>query len=178
MADVQNIAKRLEADTVSTAFSGVDAPGTAMNCLRFAAQSQLGHEVRPGRIFHRIEWDAQCQEELKLMAAHQHPKVEDRPCLFGDISAFWAPDLKPVICQLQNNPAMATEVLAARVADCSDAVCALPAARSAVPPESGRPPRSRNALRGIQQAWAAACCRRPQRPARPGLQIFPEILLD
>ena len=116
MADVQNIAKRLEADTVSTAFSGVDAPGTAMNCLRFATQSRLGHEVRPGRIFHHIEWDAQCQEELNLMAAHQHPKVEDRPCLFGDISAFWAPDLKPVICQLQNNPAVATEVLAARVA--------------------------------------------------------------
>ena len=109
----------MEGDTVSTAFSGVDAPKVAMNCLHWRLESRLATQIPKTRTLFSIEWNQEAQKELLLLDMKRNKNdntdQSDMPCIFGDMSDFWQADLKPVIEQLKQQPTMAVEVLAPRI---------------------------------------------------------------
>lgn len=113
---LMNLVDSMQADTMSTSFSGVEAPRVALNCLHWRLEERIGAKIpKPANLF-MVEWDKEAQEELKLLDLDCHSSVADRPCLFSDISAFWSPDLQPIIHQLKSKPTMAVDVLAPRIA--------------------------------------------------------------
>eukprot|EP00959_Pyramimonas_sp_CCMP1952_P364532 7633657-Pyramimonas_sp.AAC.2 len=71
--------------TYSTAFSGIDAPGTAISLISSALASLTNcADVRHPQHVSAIECDNACQEEL---LAHPSPPS----CLFSDITSFLTP---------------------------------------------------------------------------------------
>ena len=84
---LEQLAHNLEHDTLSTAFSGICAPETAANVLRFRLGHALGRPIELSKdakgFSHMIEWNSQSQEECKLLAE------ETGSCLFGDIGQFY-----------------------------------------------------------------------------------------
>ena len=80
----------LEEISLSTSFSGVDAPCTAFLCMGLGLCEELSlgpeHIPRP-RNAYAIEWLQSSQEEL---AAHPHPP----DCIFSDIAEFWNSSIK------------------------------------------------------------------------------------
>ena len=78
---------RLNATTMSTAFSGIDTPGTAFLMLQHAVGSELGispDDIESPRNFFAIEWLGNSQQELLV-----HPHAAEH--VFTDISSFWNP---------------------------------------------------------------------------------------
>ncbi len=72
---------REECDSMSTSFSGIEAPHTAACANRVALANHLGiphTEVGMPRLKHMIEWDAENQAELLLVAEHTGA------CLFSE----------------------------------------------------------------------------------------------
>ena len=60
-------------------------------------------KVRQPRLLSFIEWDKECQEELKgFIAGLGQPDC----CLFGDITAFFRPELNDIIQELKRKPSM------------------------------------------------------------------------
>ena len=105
---LEALAASLEADSMSTAYSGVCAPETALNVWRFRVGQRLGRSLAPPkcRLGHMIEWNGESQAECLL-----HAKETDS-CVFGDISEFWRDELKKqVIPELLRKPEMAMQVL-------------------------------------------------------------------
>lgn len=66
-------------------------------------------KVDQPRLLSFVEWDKECQEELKVLA--KGIKQEESCCLFGDITAFFRPELGEIISELKKKPSMAVEVL-------------------------------------------------------------------
>lgn len=98
----------LQSNSLSTAFSGVRAPETSANVLRFRLGERLGREIKndQGKLQHMIEWNKHCQEECLLAA-----KLENS-CLFGDICQFYREELRQtLIPQLQQKPNTAIQAL-------------------------------------------------------------------
>ena len=92
----------------STAFSGIDSPGTALMELGAAARDIMHIEARLGRPiptplamqpcqFH-IEWDRLCQEELMI-----HPHSSCMSCCFGDVSSLWKPKAAKLVENLRSS---------------------------------------------------------------------------
>ena len=108
----------LESDSLSTSFSGVDAPMVALKCLHWRLEQRLSTKLpKPTNLF-MIEWNKEAQEELKLMSSEGGSIPEkDRPCLFEDIGAFWQADLQPIVEQLMKQPTMSVDVLAPRISN-------------------------------------------------------------
>ena len=82
------------AQTMSTAFSGIDAAGVAENIMTCAAQGLLLERsagvtspLQRGHHLCAIEWDPQCRIELKMMP---HPPQ----CIFGDVMNFCSHSLQ------------------------------------------------------------------------------------
>ena len=93
-----DLRKRLRITTVSTAFSGIDSPGTSLEQLRVSLDMMLDGKVGecPSRHLHATEWFGPSQDELM-----NHPH---RPgCLFGNIEDFLSPILKPQLPTLVAN---------------------------------------------------------------------------
>ena len=68
-------------DTMSTSFSGIEAPHTAACANRLALAKHLGippDQVPLPKLLHMIEWDSENQEELLLVAR------QTGACLFSD----------------------------------------------------------------------------------------------
>ena len=78
--------------TVSTAFSGIDAPGTALEIIRFGVAAKLGLQSPPRAPthLHAVENFAQSQHELRM-----HPAGPQ--CIFRDICEFFVPDVKRIM---------------------------------------------------------------------------------
>lgn len=93
-------------DTMSTAFSGIEAASTAANMLRQAWSARLGVPFQRQPMTFMIEWNQQCINEL-LPMAQKHGI-----CLFTNVASFYSDELKPTIDDLMQNPSMAVEVLA------------------------------------------------------------------
>ena len=106
---LEDLAAAVEADSMSTAYSGVRAPETAMALWRWHLEERLGRKLKRAneKMGHMIEWNTQSQRECILMG-----KREDS-CVFADISQFWRPELKAdIIPSLLRKPAMSIQVLA------------------------------------------------------------------
>ncbi|CAE7837095.1 unnamed protein product [Symbiodinium sp. CCMP2592] len=105
----ERLARSLEDDSLSTAYSGVRAPETAMSVMRYRLGLRLGREVKCNNhnLSHAIEWSPDAQAECLLSARH-----EGGGCVFGNIADFFRSELKDsVIPQLLAKPAMTLEVL-------------------------------------------------------------------
>ena len=81
---------RMGLTTLSTSFSGIDSPGTAMEML---CSSLCKTPSTESRHLFGVKYNTQCQTELL-----KHPHAPR--CLFSDIETFLAPDLK---CQLKRH---------------------------------------------------------------------------
>ncbi|CAE7573803.1 unnamed protein product [Symbiodinium sp. CCMP2592] len=78
-------------DSFSTAFSGIEAAGTAVNCLRQAWSKKTGLELPPIAASYQIEWNKDCISEL-LPHARLHGT-----CLFKNIAMFYRPELTETV---------------------------------------------------------------------------------
>ena len=84
------LAESLDGATVSTSFSGVDSPGTALEIICLHLETTLNIERPVVKHLSAIEWYAESARELLC-----HPS---RPsCLFRNISNFYEPSVKTVI---------------------------------------------------------------------------------
>lgn len=110
-----DLVSAMEKDTMSTSFSGVDAPRVALNALHWRLEERLSTEIPKTKQLFMVEWSPESQEELKLFDSDSHVCKEERPCLFSDISEFWQDDLKPIVEQLKDKPTMSVEILAGRI---------------------------------------------------------------
>ena len=105
----ERLAMSLENDSLSTAYSGVRAPETAMSVMRYRLGLRLGREIKCNyhNMSHAIEWSPDAQAECLLSA-----RYDGGGCVFGNIADFFRSELKDsVIPQLLAKPAMALEVL-------------------------------------------------------------------
>ena len=66
------------------------------------------HQVKQPQLLSFVEWDRECQEELKVLV---QGLGQPDCCLFGDITAFFRPELGEIIQELKKKPSMAVEVL-------------------------------------------------------------------
>eukprot|EP00959_Pyramimonas_sp_CCMP1952_P391629 8206996-Pyramimonas_sp.AAC.2 len=102
-----DLAMKFEDLTMSTAFSGVDAPGVARNELARELESRLpGVFIRKPPTLHRIEIDSQAQSELLTMP-------DEDACVFKDVCEFFHPQLvrTGVIQFCKVNPDKAHELI-------------------------------------------------------------------
>ena len=99
-------------DTMSTAFSGIEAAGSAMNCLRYYWGRKLGTKLKLQRVLHQIEWNTHCGEELKETAL-----LHDT-CLFSNIQLFFRDEVSDTINNLLNRPHLAVEVIGPLLSSC------------------------------------------------------------
>ena len=86
---------------MSTAFSGIEAPGVARNCQAIAVTARTGRQIRPVTLS-TIEIDKEAQQELL---------IQQNGCVFEDLNDFYVPFLQPVVRQLLKTPAKAYDVL-------------------------------------------------------------------
>ena len=98
--------RKIPVPSMSTAFSGIDAPHTASCAKRVAMSKCIGPEIPFPKLLHMIEYDPQNQQELLLVSR------ETGSCLFGDIGGFFRPELTEVLEQLRKKPMLCVEVLA------------------------------------------------------------------
>jgi hypothetical protein len=103
---LQKLRNTLALTTYSTSFSGIDAPGVALNVIvnrmnkRVAAQAS-GTSAFPVptpkcRHLHAIEWFGESQREL---AAGEHPPE----CLFADIAQFFDKRINKVLDSIETS---------------------------------------------------------------------------
>ena len=78
------IAARLATDSMATAFSGIDAPGTARTMLHRRLQERLGRKLPLAPHEWAIDRDGDSRRELEV-----HPDGPDH--IFGEITEFWQP---------------------------------------------------------------------------------------
>ena len=94
-----NLRDRLEATTMSTAFSGIDTPATAFLMVSEAVAEglEMKYEEMPRpRNHYAIEWLGASQNEL---AAHPHEPDH----IFADISDFWHPSVRSRLNDILDN---------------------------------------------------------------------------
>ena len=87
---MHRVAKSINVGTLSTAFSGVDAPGTAMLMIRHCLGRLLHEEVPGMMLLSAIEWGNASQLE-----SMNHP--EPPQCLFSAISDFYQDGVREII---------------------------------------------------------------------------------
>lgn len=87
LSSLQALAHRMSITTMSTAYSGIDSPGTAVLQIIGALTERYGLQVEHPQHLFAIEWEDSCQHELRL-----HPGSAE--CIFGDITYFLHPLLR------------------------------------------------------------------------------------
>ena len=111
-SELEHVLKMAAGDTMSTAFSGIEAPHTASCANRLAMSRVLGREVPMPRLLHMIEYDPQNQQELLLLSK----QTGNHACLFGDIASFYRPELGDVLAELKQKPMLCVEILGPLIA--------------------------------------------------------------
>ena len=79
--------------SISTAYSGIDAPSTSILSMLACAESELQFDLQHPQHFFAIEWNQHCQEELQM-----HPGKPQ--CLFGNLEDFLSQHLRCVLMDL------------------------------------------------------------------------------
>ena len=95
----------LQEDSMSTAFSGVEAAASAMHWLRHSWGKVAGGDFGVQKVLHQIEWNEACCQELLPMA------TQNDTCLFQNIQMFFRDELQDTIEKLLKKPHLASEVL-------------------------------------------------------------------
>eukprot|EP00969_Alexandrium_andersonii_P266627 11784267-Alexandrium_andersonii.AAC.1 len=72
----------MSANTMTTAFSGIDGPSTAANMLAAGIDKELGCSVVLGSHLNATEWNKESQYELMM---HPHKPA----CLHTDVAEFF-----------------------------------------------------------------------------------------
>ena len=109
-AKIHSLLDAMRDDTMSTAFSGIEAAGTSMQCLRKALANIAGVDVPRQEMLYQIEWNKECQSELLLLAKRHGT------CLFPNIALFYRDELQGTIQACLQRPQMAVEVLGPLIA--------------------------------------------------------------
>eukprot|EP00974_Lingulodinium_polyedra_P090333 8761446-Lingulodinium_polyedra.AAC.1 len=92
--------------TITTAYSGIDAPGTALNLVTASLAQRFPDErVAPPRHLSDTEWNKEAQLELLTMHA------KDDSHLFGDIDSFFNANMQTSAKDLLKTPEIALEVM-------------------------------------------------------------------
>ena len=104
LVSLQALTNRIGITTMSTAYSGIDAPGASMLSLVVALSYDFGFEVQHPEHLFAIEWDEKCQVELQV-----HPGCAG--CIFTDVSDFLHPMLRDKMPDLQSNNQLTTVLL-------------------------------------------------------------------
>eukprot|EP00434_Breviolum_minutum_P006415 symbB.v1.2.005662.t1/scaffold327.1/size259883/15 len=102
---IHSIIDALQTDTMSTAFSGIEAAGTSMQLLRKSLADLTGVDIPRQHFLYQVEWNQECQQELLGLA------VEHDACLFPNIASFYRDELQSTVDACLKSPAMAVEVL-------------------------------------------------------------------
>ncbi|CAK0869477.1 unnamed protein product, partial [Prorocentrum cordatum] len=102
---VSKLCRVVDAERMSTAFSGIDAPGMAAALIGralvsvsrdiYAGQGGLAIPRPMVKHTHAIEWDAECQAEL--LSSHVHSPC----CCFRNIREFYAGSIQPWACRVE-----------------------------------------------------------------------------
>lgn len=82
----------MDGDTLSTAFSGIDAPATAIHMICDALDQQPSARQTKLIVTSAVEYLAESQNEL-LMLSKSNPQF----CCFGDITSFYRQEIKGVV---------------------------------------------------------------------------------
>ena len=85
--------KHWRATNYSTAFSGINAPGSALGMLRAQLSEVTGNDVPEIKHVHAAESDPACQAELMI-----HPSAPK--CIFTDLNDAWNPTVAQKIWSL------------------------------------------------------------------------------
>ena len=101
---LQGLANRIGITTMSTAYSGIDAPGSSMLSLVAALSGDFELDVHHPEHLFAIEWNDSCQVELQI-----HPACAN--CVFTDVSDFLHPMLRDKMSDLQSNNQLTTVLL-------------------------------------------------------------------
>lgn len=107
---LMKLADFINTQTMSTAFSGIDAPGSAAHRLASKLQARIagnGQVCRPPKILSACEWYPESQYELLV-----HPAHDKETCLFMNISAFYVPELREFTAKVEKEPQLALPLLA------------------------------------------------------------------
>ena len=74
---------------LSTAFSGIDTPSTALSCLALAMVDEMGEPVDTAPRFQNMyAIEVFSKSQVELQRTPHGPR-----CIFGDISEFWHPEM-------------------------------------------------------------------------------------
>ena len=92
-------------DSISTAFSGVEAAACATDSLRSAFSKKSGRELGHVSVRHQIEWNPQCVGELLPRSKRMNS------CIFRNIKQFFRPDIQLRIEEMLQQPQMCVEIL-------------------------------------------------------------------
>lgn len=96
LASLQALAHRMSMTSISTAYSGIDSPGTAILQIVGRLTKHYGLQVNHPHHLFAVEWERSCQHELCV-----HPGSAD--CIFGDIADFLHPLVRSQLPELQKN---------------------------------------------------------------------------
>ena len=88
-------------DAITKAFSGIEAPIVAMNCLHAALQDALNRSIPKPRALAAIEIDPDAQHEILLMMDQA-----GEGCLFADLASFFDPALQGMMKNLKSANAL------------------------------------------------------------------------
>lgn len=104
LKSLQALANRIGMTTMSTAYSGIDSPGSAMLSLVAALGCDFGIHADHPHHFFAVECNDSCQVELQC-----HPASAD--CIFSDVADFLHPMLREKLPELQATNKLTTVLL-------------------------------------------------------------------
>ena len=104
---LQNLSRQIEGLSMSTAFSGIETPGTALAMLGAAMCFESGtptHKACICRHKYAVEWNAKAREEIM-----KHPHSPEH--VFGDVEEFWLDTIRCKIKNLKENSLVDTVLI-------------------------------------------------------------------
>ena len=97
---LENLQESMRYDSLSTAYSGIEAASTATNLVARAVARQTGKPMNKIPLLHMIEWDPESAKECQLISDQYEP---DSPCVFGNIASFYRVELQPMVRSLRES---------------------------------------------------------------------------
>ncbi len=94
---ISNLASKIDGLTLSTAFSGIETPSTALSMLGAAMCHEMNMPVENSchcRHKYAVEWNAKARAEIL-----KHPNAPEH--LFGDVEDFWLESMRGKVKSLK-----------------------------------------------------------------------------
>ena len=90
---LRGLADKIGMTSLSTAYSGIDAPGTSVLQIIAGLETEYSIKAQHPQHLWGMEWNSHCQVELQ-----QHPAAAQ--CLFGDLQDFIVPRVRRMVPEL------------------------------------------------------------------------------